>query len=331
MIQRSNAVDEVLALSDRFVQDQSFPIKNYPVTANWASQLGHPCDRYLYHNRVDWENKKPRDWKGVGIRGNLIADWWKRYMSEKGYQVTEAERPLSQVLRDQYKISGKIDGRIGFPGIAKPRIFEAKTTQPYEFEKLNSYEDIAENKKDYIRGYIAQLQIYLFDMNEEAGLFIIINASTLEWKPIPVYLDYGYCEWLLQRAERVNEAVLKKSPPERIPYGSTCQRCDYAHICLPDIKNEGLEFQDQEHLVSLLNDSKQLKPAHDEYEVKHQEAKEIAKAIGKDCIVGGEYKIELKTITTTRIDTKAIPIEERTKYEVESTQTRVEFIPLGKE
>jgi hypothetical protein len=98
---------------------------------------------------------------------------------------------------------------------------------------------------------------------------------------------------------------------------------------LPDIKNEGLELRDEEHLVQLIKDTAQLKAAAEEYEAKITEAKDIAKEIGKDCIIGGEYKIELKKVVTKRIDTKAIPIEVRTQYEVESTQTRVEFVPLS--
>lgn len=330
-VEQSQTVVEVQALNQRLVQDQPFVQRSYPVNANWASQLGHPCERYLWHNRKDWEQKKPRDWKGVGIRGNLIADWWKRHMSEKGYTVTEAERPLSQALRERFQISGKIDGRIGLKGTAKPRLYEFKTMNEHEYKRVNTYEDIADSHKDYIRMYIAQIQTYLYDMNEEAGLFIICNASTLEWKAIVVYLDYTYVEWLLQRAERVNKAVTLNQPPARMAYGKTCQRCDYAHICLPDIRNEGLEFRDEEHLIQLLKDAAALKDAYENYDAKMSEAKDIAKEIGKDCIVGGEYKIELKKITVRRVDTKNMPIEVRSPYEIETTQTRVEFVPLGQQ
>lgn len=328
-VQQSQAVLEVQALTQKLAKDQTFIQKTYPVNANWASQLGHPCERYLFHNRRDWEHKRPRDWKGVGIRGNLIADWWKRYMSEKGYQITQAERPLSKEIRDKYQISGRIDGRIGLPGISTPRLFEFKTCQPFEFDKINCYEDIAESKKDYIRGYIGQIQIYLLDMDEEAGLFILCNASTLEWKPIIVYLDYSYSEYLLKRAERVNLALFQDKPPQRIPYGKTCQKCDYQHICLPDIKNDGLEMVDQDYLVKILHEAAQLKNAADEYDAKISEAKDIAREIGKDCIVGSDFKIELKTIKTRRVDVNLLPIEVRSQYEVDAVQTRVEFIPIN--
>lgn len=328
-VQQSQTVLEVQALSQRLAKDQPFIQKSYPVNANWASQLGHPCERFLYHNRKDWEQKKAQDWKGIGIRGNLIADWWKRYMSEKGYQVTQAERPLSQALRERFQISGKIDGRIGLEGTAKPRLFEFKTMQPYEFEKIDTYDDIAESRKDYIRGYIAQIQIYLYDLNEEAGLFVLCNASTLEWKTILVYLDYGYVEWLLQRAGRVNQALFNSLPPARIPYGKACQRCAYAHICLPDIKTEGLTLQDDAHWLELLKERETLKAQAGRYEELDKECKSLAKIVGKDCLVGGEFKSELTVVLKKRVNVKAMPIELRAPFEIDTVETHVDFVPLN--
>ena len=249
-------------------------------------------------------------------------------MSEKGFAITESERPLPQELRTQYQISGKIDGRIALNN-GRSVLYEFKTMQDYVYKKINTYSDIAESSTDYIRAYIAQIQLYLFAFNEEAGLFIICNASTLEWKAITVYLDYGYCEWLLQRAERVNRALASNEAPARIPYGKTCQKCDFASICLPDIRNEGLEMIDDIHFGSLLRTREQLRQAADEYKAIDEEAKEIAKAVGRDFLVGSDYKVELKQVTVRRVDTKNMPIEIRTPFEVETTQTRVEFIPLN--
>ena len=31
----------------------------YKPTSFWASRLGHPCDRYLYHAMVDWDKAAP--------------------------------------------------------------------------------------------------------------------------------------------------------------------------------------------------------------------------------------------------------------------------------
>lgn len=322
----SEAQKEIEALTLELSKDQAFEQKSYPVVSNWASQLGHTCERYLYHNRHDWEQKKPKDWKGMGERGNLIHEWWKRRMSEKGYTVIQTEMPLSQALRNRFQIGGKIDGRIGKNG--KPKLYEFKTMNEHDYKKINTLEDIRNSFKDYVKMYVAQIMVYMFDNNEESGLIILCNTTTLEWKPISVYLDYDYVEYLLQRADRVNRALEAQEPPKRIEYGKTCMKCDFAHVCLPDIKNEGLAMIDQDHLVSLLDRRSELESHQEEYKEIDAEAKEISKAIGKDFILAGRYKVEVKKSTTRRLDTKSVPFDVRSKYEVETETTRINFIPL---
>lgn len=323
----SDAQRDIEALKDELAKDQGWEVKKYPVTSNWASQLGHECERYLVHNRLDWEQRKPKDWKGMGERGNIIHEWWKRRMSEKGYTVIQGEMPLSQALRTQYNIGGKIDGRIGKN--ARPMLYEFKTMNEHDYHKINSVHDITESHKNYVKMYVAQLMVYLYDNNEEAGLFILCNTTTLEWKAIEVYLDSGYCEWLLQRAERVNRHVANTTYPDRIGYGKTCQGCDYANVCLPDIRNEGLELRDDEHLMELLKEAGPLAPISKRYEELMDEAKDIAKMVGRDFIVGNAYKAELKKSMMRRVDTKAIPPEIRSQYEKETEVVKVAFVPLN--
>lgn len=308
---------------------RKFENKRFPVRSNWASQMGHPCERFLYHNRHDWEQAIAKDWGGIGIRGNLIADWFKRYMAERGFKIIHDQLPLSDEMAKKYQIGGRIDGRIGWNNIP-PMLYEFKTMMEHEFKRINSYDDFQNSKSDYIRGYPAQLQLYLLSMNEEAGLFILCNPMNLEWKIIPVYLDLTYCEWLLQRADRVNKANDDGTPPARIAYGKTCERCPYAAICLPDIKNEGFEMVDDEQLKFLLDIRAETKEDHDRYEEADSEAKTMAKAYGKDFLVGADWSVQIKKRTGTRLDTKALPIEIRSQYEVPIETVTVNFVPLGK-
>lgn len=325
----SKAQENLEALLPHLTSAQKFENKRWPVRSNWASQMGHPCERFLYHNRHDWDKAVERDWGGVGIRGNLIADWWKRYMQEKGFKVIHDQVPLSDELARKYELGGRIDGRIGWANIS-PMLYEFKTMQEHEFKRINTYEDFSDSKSDYIRGYPAQIQLYLLSQNEEAGLFVLCNPMNLEWKAIPVYLDYGYTEWLLKRAERVNRANVAGTPPDRIAYGKTCERCKFSTICLPDIKNEGFEMVDDEALKSFLDERKELKDAHDRYEFLDDEAKIMAKKIGKDFIVGSDWAVQFKNSVMTRVDTKAMPIEVRSQYEKETPIQKITFVPLNK-
>ena len=327
-VKQSERVEQTHRMMEVLSCHQKFENKSWPVRSNYASKAGHACERYLYYMRHDWDKAQTRYWGGVGILGNMIADWWKMYMVGKGFKLIHDQLPLSDEMAKKYQVGGRIDGRIGW-GEIKPVLYEFKTMAPHIYDKINSYEDFANASSEYLRAYPAQIQLYLLSLNEEAGLFVLCNKQNLEWKMIPVYLDYAYCEWLLQRLERVNKANEAGTPPPRIGYGKTCETCEFATTCLPDIRNEGLEMVDNERLQFLLDEREAVKEAHKAYELLDEEAKTMAKAVGKNFMVGADWMVEVKKTLGKRIDTKLIPIEERAKYEKPSETVRVEFVPIG--
>lgn len=329
-------LEEAETLRRSFLADYGAEQKNYGVTSTWASQLGHPCgERYLYFLRTQWEKRAQRNWGFRGEKGNLIHDWWKLHVTKKGYNVVQNEEPLSEAIRSKYGIGGRIDGRVNKYG-KKPICYEFKSMNTHTYAKINSVLDMLESKQDYIRAYPAQLQTYLYDKNEPVGLFILCDTETLEWKTILVELDYAYVETLLQKAEKVKLAYDQKVDPNpfpRIPYGSTCKFCDMAHICLPDIKNEGLDFIDEPHLEEILSDRAKLEPAHRDYEKLDAEAKVIAEKIGKDFLLGNSYSVQIKKTNGVRLDTKKIQDDQRIReivkeYEIPTERTSIKFIPL---
>lgn len=324
---------EIEELARRLKSDAGFEQNNWAVTSTWASKLGHPCgERYLYYLRKDWEQMAKRNWKGRGIKGNLIHDWWKIDMMKKGYTVIQNEAPLSEEIRRKYGIGGRIDGSIGIGNI-RPIKYEFKTMNENTWAKINTIDDMFEHKSDYIRAYPAQLQIYLYDQNEEYGLFVLCNDATLEWKTIVVKLNFSYVETLLQIAEKVKKAYdqnVEKNPFPRIPYGSTCGRCEFAHICLPDILNDGLEMIDNEHLEEMLKERKSLEDAYKQYKNLDEEAKEIAGRVGKNFLVGASFMVEIKKRLGQRLDTKLIPPEIAKEYQKETETTVIKFVPLDK-
>lgn len=321
---------EVETFAKQLASDNSFEQKTYAVTSTWASKLGHPCgERWLYYLRTDWEQMTQRDWKGIGILGNLIHDWWRIHMMQKGYAITQNEEPLSEELRRKFGIGGRVDGRIGKAG--RGVYYEFKSMDEHTYGKINSVEDMYESDKAYLRAYPAQLQIYLYDKNEEFGFFILCNKKTLEWKIIVVPLDLAYVESLLKKAEEVKKAYdakLEENPFPRISYGSTCKGCEFAHLCMPDIRNEGLDFIDHELLEAMLAERASLEDHVRQYDKLDKEAKDIAKGIGRDFVVGDSYAVRIKKTSSKRIDTKLIPAEIAKQFFVPSERTTVEFVPL---
>src|SRR5436190_2224460 len=93
-------------------KDRAYESRLVPVQSNWASKLGHPCERYLYYMRHDWNRAKPKNLGGLGERGNTLQDWWKYHMVKKGWHLYHDNIPLTDELTKKFQIGGKIDGRI---------------------------------------------------------------------------------------------------------------------------------------------------------------------------------------------------------------------------
>ena len=183
-------------------------IQVYPVKNLSASRLGHPCERYLYLLLTHWEDLKPHD---VGLQhifdlGNSIEDYVIKQLKEAGFEVvTPTERSWKIDVKNGF-ISGREDLRIkDEKGELLP--VEVKGLSPYDFDKLNTIEDFFKSKKAHIKGYPAQLFIYMYKFEKQRGFFVICNKQSGEIKPIEVNMDYEFGEACLSKAERIYDAI----------------------------------------------------------------------------------------------------------------------------
>lgn len=297
-------------------QSMQGDIKMVEPRSNWASSLGHPCARYGVHRRLDWQSKPMHStttqmiFNGGKVIEKYIA---KDYLERAGYTIVEADRPIStdaSGLMTRLQIGGKLDficrkGDFEFP-------VEVKSMQSYDWEKINTIEDLLFSKKTWHKTYPGQLTLYLLGKNYPMGCFLNINKATYEPKIIWVNLDYTYAEELVKRAEVINQHVTAKTYPDRIPYEEQiCGKCDFAKVCLGDIIRSEAEILTNEDLISNLEKREQLKPAAKEFaeldkEIKHG-LKGIKKGIAGDfAIIGKEiqqkgYTVEEKSYWNTSI------------------------------
>ena len=111
--------------------------------------------------------------------GNTLEEHTINNIKEAGFEVLtptcrswQIEKPL---------ITGREDIRIKDEnGELLP--VEIKGISPFEFEKLNTIDDFLKSKKAYIKGYPAQLQIYMLHFGKEKGFFALTNKLTGETK-----------------------------------------------------------------------------------------------------------------------------------------------------
>lgn len=282
-------------------------IKVYPCNNLRASNLGHPCERYLYLLIKHWDEQKPHD---VGLQsifnlGNSIEEYTIENIKRAGFEVItptvrswKIEKPL---------ITGREDIRIKDEnGELLP--VEIKGISPFEFDKLNAVEDFMKSKRSYIRGYPAQLQTYMYYFAKEKGFFALTNKLTGETKFIEMPFDYEYAESLLQKAERIYKALETEQPPEACDDISVCESCSLAHVC-GECRRVPTDIDLDEELDALIDRKNELAAAKKEYE---QIDKEIKARVGeRDKVITGQY-----LITRSSFVKKAFTVPEGVQYRV---------------
>jgi len=265
-------------------------VRVFPARSNWASQIGHECERYLVWCRTRWQDKAPIDgltkllFEGSGMTERVARE----QLEGAGYRLTEEQRHFDW---PDYQIGGNIDGRLSWGGERQRVPLEIKGSQPFDWEKVNSAEDMVLSDKPWVRRYPFQILAYMWMMNSPVGLFYYVNKTTYRPKAIWLHLD----DWLepmeacLQKLERVNAAVAAGVDPEPMDYDDkTCKRCDFAHVCLPDRDwGPGVEFLENDaKFVGSLSRWSELREGAKEW----QRLDKSIKARMKDAVPEGEMR-----------------------------------------
>lgn len=302
-------------------------ISRYPRERFIASDIGE-CDRQMVYGITNWQDKQLHNEyvQALFNSGNNAERQVLQELMEDGFSVVQQQTPCEIKNRAGETICrGKIDGKIVFDGKQYP--FEIKSMNANNFAQIKSLEDF--EKKPHLRRYLNQMQIYLYVNNAEEGLFILTDLQG-HYKYVPVYLDFGMAEWLLQRLERNWEHVKQKTLPEKIEYKENiCGRCAFAHICLPDIINTGADFVDNEILEQRLERREELKEAVEEYKYIDDLIKDIFRFREiPDSIIGSKFRILAQKQTRRSIDTKSLPEEIKKQFEVEKEIVVVKILKL---
>ena len=294
-------------INARLFKAKADKIKIYPCNNLRASNLGHPCERYLYLLIKHWNEQKPHD---VGLQcifdlGNTLEEHTIKNIKEAGFEVITPTVRSWKI--DKPLITGREDIRIKDEnGELLP--VEIKGISPFEFDKLNTVEDFLRSKRPYIRGYPAQLQIYMYYFAKEKGFFALTNKLTGETKFIEMPFDYEYAESLLQKAERIYKALDEEAPPDACEDISVCEGCSLAHIC-GECRRVPADIDLDEELDALIDRKNELAAAKKEYE---QVDKEIKARVGdRDKVITGQY-----LITRSSFVKKAFTVPESVQYRV---------------
>lgn len=274
---------------NRIKEAKSKRIKIYPQHVVRASEVGHPCEKYLVLSITNWEDKIPHtaEVEFIFEGGRLVEDLAIKDFEDAGFKIYRPE-PDKGIAESKPRITGHIDIRVDF-GDGKIYTGEIKGLNVYDWQKLNSIEDFHKSKKSWIKKYPAQLMTYMYIKGEEKGFFYLKSIPRFQPKFIWVDLDLDYMESILQKTERVEKHVQDGTFPDGVNDYDICQYCSFLHICLPTIRQEGIQFIDDEDLEQKLLRREELSPFVKEY---NEIDRDIKKSITeKDKVFIGDFVI----------------------------------------
>ena len=315
-------IELIIKKRKEFLQGE---LKRYPREYPIASDIPD-CDRYIVHSILDWQQKKMFDEyvQAMLIRGNTEEKQVTKDMLDLGLEIIENQTPFEARNAKGILCRGKIDGKLKFEGQKYP--YEIKSMNVNSFNSIRNIDDL--QKRPHFRKYLRQIQLYLFGHNAEEGLFIFTDLQG-HYKLIPVYLDYGECELLLQRLEKVQVCLAKKEYPDRINYDERiCGKCAFAHVCLPDTKSEGASVIEDPDLECALERREELKPLAKEYGDIDDDIKERFRE-RPDTIIGVNWRILAKASAYKKLNTKAIPEDIKKQYMEDAVKVAVSIININ--
>lgn len=249
-----------LGIGEAVWQDAQSRIRIYPCRVNRASQMGHPCLKYLVLSRTRWTDKMPygADLQLIFDEGNYQEQLVLDKLRKVGINIVHQQRDFEWA---EYQITGHIDGMLESDGRLIP--IEIKSTSPYNFDALTNAENIVETMlagPTYMQKYPAQMLLYMLMSNKDQGLWIFKNKVTGQIADRLVELEpwLDYAESIVSKAEVINAHIRDKTEPEGVNDWMICRDCDFNHICHPD-KTDGDHFDMIAELEPLLDRRDELK------------------------------------------------------------------------
>lgn len=265
-----------------------------------VTDLGYECERRaVYHQtRAEKASGIGEELASIFEEGNLHQKDVRAELAALGFEVVESESPFRDI---GLQITGKIDGKIEVanPNGGRPRrvAIEIKSTQgggPRTADEWRTHET------PILRRYYAQLQTYLFLSSEPEGLGIFKSKPTGLWTVCPCPIDLEYCEMLVQRAERIRDAVRDVREggddfmPDRLASRAECPGCPFKDtVCFPEqAAVDPLLLAHDEVLAAQVERRVALDGPRREFEKLDEEIKTRFKlTLGERFVVGGKWLV----------------------------------------
>jgi antitoxin component of RelBE/YafQ-DinJ toxin-antitoxin module len=282
-------------LIEKIYENKEKKRKISPVNTNRASEIGHPCLRYLVYLRIKWSEKAL-----PSFHQQLIFDEGKnqelsviRDLLDAGIEVIEQQRSF---WWEKFNLTGHIDGKCLIDNKVIP--FEVKSLSPYIFETINNLKDMLNHKRWWVRKYPYQMIAYLLLDNQPLGVFILKNKATGELKEVKIFLEENLHigEEICQKCEKIEEHIKNQTLPDRINNEEICDTCPFAHICLPELTRPALQLEENAQILEMLEEREALKEKVSRYNEIDEYIKDYFKKLDGDRFLVGQFLIMKKKV-----------------------------------
>lgn len=308
-------IDAVLAeRARRLTSRQGGP----KLATSWrASEIGHPCDRYLFFGRHPdhYTHAAPIDQglASVFAEGDLheadvvskLVSWRFKVMGQQ----QEWRDPDPDV-----DITGHIDMLIahGEEGAETRYVVDVKSLHPNSFAMLRDLDDF-DHGPVWARKYPAQMRVYCHGFQTPAALLLLKNKATGEWRFVEVPADEDAVQALRERARRLTGNLRSGQIPEPCDDRAICARCKWLVWCGPPVVNRENMTILSDDLGDLLDQAAAVEEQGRRWAKAMDEAKAQAKAAlpNGGCAVSGEWIIEVAKSEQNRA---AVPAKTLTVY-----------------
>jgi len=271
-------------------------------SATSATLLGYRCERRIVYQRVHADLAAPigEELASIFEEGRYHETQVRGELAALGFEMVEGEVLFRD---DRLDINGAIDGKIRAPD---PGARHGERRVPSEIKCLAGLYPKSQalwRGSDGLMGrYYDQLQLYLYLTSEPEGLGFFKDKMTGLWHLCPVELDYPHVEVLLQRAERVRDAVAMWKEagdgalPERIPDRSECDGCPFRDtVCHPaDAACDPVLLAGDAALAAQIAAREETKPTRDGWEALDESLKTRFKNTKGERFVCGDFLITKK-------------------------------------
>ncbi|MGC8979573.1 hypothetical protein [Caldisericum sp.] len=230
---------------------------------NRASELGHPCLRYLYLLRT-----MPSEDIVKLQKLFRVGKFFEEIIVKRLIQILPVQAFQRPIEHKELQIAGVLDILL-----ETKQPLEIKSCSYENFQEIQKYIDQPKSLKQadlLFRKYYFQVQTYLMLLNVEQGFLYVIDRQRGGETIIEITRDEPTIQEIIEKAERVNECVAKEVLPEGINQKNICSHCYfYKNIC-------SKEFQNKKK-VQVVNLSEDFIEKLDKYFVLQQQLKELKK------------------------------------------------------